>query len=54
MNVTTRELVVGGLALLAFPLLVNVTAVAADGDGRPLDDPLFERGGAPSSVTARR
>ena len=45
MNVTTRDLVISGLALLVFPLVVNVTAVAADGDGRSLDDPLFHRGG---------
>ena len=55
MKLTTRDLVIGGLFLLTFPLGVNVAAWNADGDGRPLDDPLWHRGGdAPAQTADRR
>lgn len=55
MSVTTRDLVLGATALLAFPVAVSLTSVASSGDGRDLDDPLFHRGGqeAPAQ-TARK
>jgi hypothetical protein len=45
MSVTTRDLVLGATALLVFPAAVGLTSAASSGDGRPLDDPLFHRGG---------
>lgn len=50
MSITTRDLALGAAALLVFPVAVNLTAVASSGDGRPLDDPLFQRGGQSSTV----
>ena len=52
MKLTTRDLVIGGVLLLAFPVGVNLTALAADGDGRPIDDPLWHRGGDAPVQTA--
>ena len=55
MSVTTRDLVLGAAALLVFPAAVNLTSVASSGDGRELDDPLFQRGGQRSaSETAQK
>lgn len=54
MDVTRRDLAVGAAALLAFPLIVNLTAWTAGPDGgRPLDEPLFQRGGAPAPTAGR-
>lgn len=54
MSVTARDLALGAAALLAFPLAVNVTALASSGDGRELGDPLFQRGGQESPVETAR
>ena len=55
MPVTARDLVLGTAALLAFPLAVNLTALASSGDGRELGDPLFHRGERDTPVeTARK
>ena len=54
MSVTARDVVLGAAALLAFPLAVNVTALASSGDGRELGDPLFQRGGQESPVETAR
>lgn len=55
MSMTTRDIALGAAALLVFPAAVNVTALASSGDGRQLDDPLFQRGGQTSTVeTARK
>jgi hypothetical protein len=45
MSVTTRDLVLGATVLLVFPAAIGLTSAASSGDGRPLDDPLFQRGG---------
>lgn len=50
MSVTARDLVLYGTALLVFPLAVSLTGLASSGDGRPLDNPLFHRGGQPAPV----
>ena len=52
MKLTTRDLVIGALAVLVFPLGVQLTSLAADGDGRPIDDPLWHRGGDAPAQTA--
>lgn len=49
-----RDLALAAAALLVFPAAVNLTALAADGDGRSLDDPLFDRGGSPVESVAGR
>ena len=53
MDITPRDLAVGAVAVLAFPLIVNLTAWNADGDGRSLDDPLFHRGGEHAPTAGR-
>ncbi len=50
MSLTTRDIALGAAALLVFPVAVNLTAVASSGEGRQLDDPLFQRGGRTSTV----
>lgn len=55
MSVTTRDLALGATALLVFPIAVSLTSVASSGDGRDLDDPIFQRGGqqAPAQTAVR-
>lgn len=54
MSPTARDVVLGVTAILAFPLAINLTAVSSSGDGRSLDDPIFQRGEEPSLTTARK
>lgn len=54
MSVKARDLAFGVTAMLAFPVVMNLTAITSSGDGRSLDDPLFQRGGEPPSTSARR
>ncbi|MFC6287724.1 hypothetical protein ACFP3Q_15155 [Nocardioides sp. GCM10027113] len=46
-----RDLAVTLFVLLAYPLAVNVTALAAAGDGPTTDDPLWQRGGSSSEAS---
>lgn len=45
-----RDLAMTLAVLLAYPLAVNVTALAAGGNGPTTDDPLWQRGGGSSEV----
>ena len=49
-----KDVALGAAVLLAFPLTLQLTAWGSSGEGRPVHDPLWDRGGGQPVQTAGR
>lgn len=49
-----KDVAYGAAALLAFPLVMNLSALGSSGEGRTVEDPLWHRGGEPPARSAGR
>ena len=51
---SVKDVTLAAAALLAFPLTLHLTAWGSSGEGRPVHDPLWQRGGGQPVQTAGR